>query len=99
MEENMSRQTVVAAMVVAQKAALLGILDNARKTDPGIDARIQGALDKVLGQRVASRGGPDEFDAEIRGQLASLLNARPEPVHEQPRITLRRRFLNWLEAG
>lgn len=41
-EENMSRQTVVAAMVVAQKAALLGLLDHAGKTDPGIDARIQG---------------------------------------------------------
>ena len=88
------------AKLTAHEIVLYALLLEARKAGSRIDERIRCAVDEELGERLAKRDGtPSVADAEVRRQVLrlldeNLLNTQP-PI--PTKITLRRRFLNWLE--
>ena len=85
-------------------SALLGLLvAAAAKADPGFREEAQAAFDTLLGQIMQSDPHPSKQEAREQNKiqarasftrLLSLVEARAVPP-----LTLRRRFLNWLQKG
>jgi hypothetical protein len=94
----------VSANLTATAVIVFHLLDTARKADPEIDARILGSLDTRLGQLLTQQAGLEETRAQpylekTRARLITMLKIQNPSQQQSTRMTLRRRFLNWLQAA
>lgn len=71
--------------------------------DPTFEDFVRSKVDTVLGKHLAESGGvPSELHGKIRRYVMEIIeNAKVSELEPQSpkRLTVRRRFLNWLERG
>jgi hypothetical protein len=89
--------------ISAVEVVVVKLIELAIKNNPEFEKDVLREFDTVLGRRLAKRGTPSEVDGEIRGRVRFLIET-PKLSHdvkltEIKKLTLRRRFLNWLERG
>jgi hypothetical protein len=109
----LTTETKLMARIFAVVSIVSPLVEKARQSDPNIKAKIMAELDTALGKLRADPGvvptpDVDAFLIEMRRFATELLEpdegrlidvaAEAPPVASKPK-TLRRRFLNWLEAG
>jgi hypothetical protein len=85
----------------AEHIVLIGLLiEHAKAHDQNFSTKARDRLDYVLGKYFITEGSPTEIIAAIRAKVLAQLND-PSTLtshKEATRITLRRRFLNWLQS-
>jgi hypothetical protein len=88
-------------MEVSEHIVLIGLLiEHAKSHDQEFSTKARERLDYVLGKYFIAAGSPTELIAEIRARvLAQLDDSSTLTSHRGMKgITLRRRFLNWLQS-
>jgi hypothetical protein len=91
----------VRAEVTAHFVVLIGLVRAKASEDPTFVDAVRKRIDTVLGKNVAERGGtPDEREALVRKYVMQMLEVKssPPPPTVQKKLTLRRRFLKWLDS-
>jgi hypothetical protein len=88
-------------IIVSEHIVLIGLLiEHAKAHDPEFSTKARERLDYVLGKYFIAADSPTELIAEIRAKVLAHLNDPSTLTSHRgiKRITLRRRFLNWLQS-
>jgi hypothetical protein len=91
------------ADIAAIEVVLVPLVESAVRDNPNFELDALREFDTVLGERLVKEGGPIEMDGKIRERVSFLIRTEHRSDEATPaeikRLTLRRRFLNWLERG
>lgn len=90
------------AATTAHRTLLKFIVREIQRTDPGFCDRVGGLVDTALGELLVEDGGPAPALADLRQHIRAILpparNANSR-MAQPKRTSLRKRFLDWLQAG
>jgi hypothetical protein len=96
----------VAAALSAFAMLLRSLIVYVEKSHPGFSEYLRHQVDVNLGKRLVDTGESSKLDEELRRIFRELVDGHPsfleggDVFKERPRkLTLRRRFLNWLQEG
>jgi hypothetical protein len=102
----MSPIDAIDAKLIAQSALLTFLVRHAKANDPTFEEYARSLVDTALGQLLEELGPPPEKAITAREHFMELISTPAERNSgvgrgkERPKkLTLRRRFLNWLERG
>lgn len=100
---------LLGATIIAQTTLLTFLIEHTMKADPDFESYARRKLDAYLGWRLKETGESEELLGQARTIFGQIIDAAKEKTpYEVPKaisspvkakITLRRRFQNWLDRG